>query len=110
MMGHLIHVEQHAFMLVLLKVLATKGYSMLMPSTQIDQVKQFLQKYEALFPEKAQEVLNQVKLGGSDRDYVASVKSMPLLPTILSPPSTFGGPHILGVTQQSLRHPQSSAW
>ena len=78
MMGHLIDVEQHAFMLVLLKVLVTKGESMLMPSTQVDQVKRFLQKYEAVFPEKAQEVLNQVRLGGSDRDYVGSVKEYAL--------------------------------
>ena len=42
------------------------------------QVKKFLQKYEALFPEKAQEVLNQVRLGGSDRDYVGSVKEYAL--------------------------------
>ena len=78
MMGHLIDVDQHAFMLVLLKVLVTKGESMLMPSTQVEQVKRFLQKYEALFPEKAQEVLNQVRLGGSDRDYVGSVKEYAL--------------------------------
>ena len=75
---HLVDVEQHAFMLILLKVLVTKGESMLMPSTQVDQVKQFLQKYEALFPEKAQEVLNKVRLGGSDRDYVGSIKEYAL--------------------------------
>ena len=75
---HLVDVEQHAFMLVLLKVLMTKGESMLTPSTQVEQVKKFLHKYEALFPEKAQEVLNQVRLGGSDRDYVGSVKEYAL--------------------------------
>ena len=76
--NHLVDVEQHSFMLILLKVLATKGESMLMPSTQIEQIRKFLDEYEALFPEKAQEVLDQVRLGGSDRDYVGAVKTYAL--------------------------------
>ena len=84
--GSLVDIEQHAFMLVLLNVLVTKGESMLMPSTQVEQVQQFLHKYEALFPEKAQEVSNKIRLGGSDRDYVGSVKELPLLHITLSPP------------------------
>ena len=75
---HLVDVEQHAFMLILLKVLSTKGESMLMPSTQIEKIRKFLDKYEAFFPEKAQEVLDQVRLGGSDRDYVGAVETYAL--------------------------------
>ena len=74
-------------MLVLLKVLSTKGDSMLTPSTQVEQVKKFLDKYEALFPEKAQEVLNQVRLGRSDRDYVGAVKTYALAAhNLVTPP------------------------
>ena len=83
---HLIDVEQHSFMLILLKVLSTKGESMLMPSTQIEKIKKFLDKYEALFPEKAQEVLDKVRLGGSDRDYVGAVKTHALAAHNLAPP------------------------
>ena len=75
---HLVDVEQHAFMIILLKVLTTKGDSMLMPPTQVDQVKGYLREYEALFPDKAQEILNKIQLGGSDRDYVSAVKEYAL--------------------------------
>ena len=75
---HLVDVEQHAFMLILLKVLTTKGDSMLMPPTQVEQVRGYLREYEVSFPDKAQEVLNKVQLGGSDRDYLASVKEYAL--------------------------------
>ena len=77
---HLVDVEQHAFMLVLLKVLTTKADSHLMPPGQIDIVRGYLQKYEGVFPDRAQEVLSEVKKGISDKDhnYLASVKEYAL--------------------------------
>ena len=77
---HLVDVEQHAFMLVLLKVLTTKADSHLMPPGQIDIVRGYLQKYEGVFPDRAQEVLSKVKKGISDKDhnYLASVKEYAL--------------------------------
>ena len=74
----LIDVEQHAFMLVLLKVLSTKGESMLMPSTQIKQVGKYLTTYEATFPQNAQDTLDKVQLGGRDRECVSAVKTYAL--------------------------------
>ena len=70
---HLIDVEQHSFMLILLKVLATKGDSMLMPSTQIEQIRKYLTTYEATFPQNAQDTLDKVQLGGRDKEYVSAV-------------------------------------
>ena len=77
---HLVDVEQHAFMLVLLKVLTTKAASHLMPPGQIDIVRGYLQKYEGVFPDRAQEVLSEVKKRISDKDhnYFASVKEYAL--------------------------------
>ena len=77
---HLVDVEQHAFMLVLLKVLTTKADSHLMPPGQIDIVRGYLQKYEGVFPDRAQEVLSEVKRGISEKDlnYFASVKEYAL--------------------------------
>ena len=77
---HLVDVEQHSFMLVLLKVLTTKADSHLMPPGQIDIVRGYLQKYEGVFPDRAQEVLSKVKKGISDKDlnYFASVKEYAL--------------------------------
>ena len=51
---------------------------MLMPSTQIEQIRKYLTTYEAIFPEKAQEILDKVRLGGSDKDYVSAVKTYAL--------------------------------
>ena len=75
---HLTDVEQHSFMLILFKALATKGESMLMPQSQIEKIKGHLSTYEATFPQQAQDVLGKVRLGGSDRDYVSSVKTYAL--------------------------------
>ena len=77
---HLVDVEQHAFMLILLKVLTTKADSLLMPPGQVEKGKDYLRKYEGLFPERAQEVLNKVREGisDSDRDYVGTVKEYAL--------------------------------
>ena len=72
---HLTDVEQHSFMLILLKVLATKGESVLMPPSQIEKIKGHLNTYEATFPQQAQDTLDKVRLGGSDKDYVTSVKT-----------------------------------
>ena len=76
----LVDVEQHAFMLVLLKVLTTKADSLLMPPSQVDIVRGYLRKYEGLFPDRAQEVLNTVKdqISDKDRNYLASVKEYAL--------------------------------
>ena len=78
--GELVDVEQHAFMIVLLKVLTTKADSHLMPPGQIDIVRGYLQKYEGDFPDRAQEVLTRVKRGISEKDlnYFASVKEYTL--------------------------------
>ena len=76
--NHLVDVEQHAFMLVLLKVLSTKGESLLMPPGQVTKVNTYLHKYEALFPDKAQDVLNHIHLPEGDRDYLSSVKEYAL--------------------------------
>ena len=76
--NHLIDIEQHAFMLVHLKLLSTKGESMLMPSTQIEQVGKYLTTYEATCPQNAQDTLDKVQLGGRDREYVSTVKSYAL--------------------------------
>ena len=77
---HLVDVEQHAFMLILLKVLTTKADSLLMPPGQVEKVRDYLRKYEGLFPERAQEILNKVREGisDSDRDYVGTVKEYAL--------------------------------
>ena len=75
---HLTDVEQHSFMLILLKVLATKGESMLMPQSQIEKIRSHLNTYEATFPQQAQDTLDKVRLGGSDKDYVSSVKTYAL--------------------------------
>ena len=77
---HLVDVEQHAFMLILLKVLTTKADSLLMPPGQVELVRGYLRKYEGLFPDRAQETLNKVKEGISDKDrnYLASVKEYAL--------------------------------
>ena len=77
---HLVDVEQHAFMLILLKVLTTKADSLLMPPGQVEKVRGYLQKYEGLFPDRAQEVLNKVKEGISDQDrnYLGTVKEYAL--------------------------------
>ena len=78
--GELVDVEQHAFMIVLLKVLTTKADSHLMPPGQIDIVRGYLQKYEGDFPDRAQEVLSRVKknIGEKDLNYFASVKEYAL--------------------------------
>ena len=94
---HLVGVEQHAFMLILLKVLVTKGESMLMPPTQVDQVKGYLRKYKGLFPDKAREILNKVQLGGSDRDYLGSVKEYALAAhNLITPVNIWRIPHPTG--------------
>ena len=72
--GHLIDVEQHSFMLILLKVLATKAGSMLMPSTQIEMIRKYLITYEASFPDEAQTTLNKVRLGGRDKEYCEDIR------------------------------------
>ena len=78
--GELVDVEQHAFMIVLLKVLTTKADSQLMPPGQIDIVRGNLQKYEGDFADRAQEVLTRVKRSISEKDlnYFASVKEYAL--------------------------------
>ena len=77
---HLVDVEQHAFMLILLKVLTTKADSLLMPPGQVERVHGYLRKYEGLFPDRAQEILNKAREGisDSDRDYVGTVKEYAL--------------------------------
>ena len=60
------------------KVLVRKGESMLMPQSQIEKIKGHLEAYEATFPQHAQATLDKAKLGGSDRDYVSSVKTYAL--------------------------------
>ena len=57
MKNHLIDVEQHSFMFVLMKVLATKAESYLMPRSQIEQVTTYLKTYEATFADSAQKTL-----------------------------------------------------
>ena len=76
--GHLIDVEQHSFMLILLKVLATKADSMLLPSTQIEGIRKYLTTHEASFTDEAQTALNKVQLGGRDKEYVSAVKTYAL--------------------------------
>ena len=78
--GELVDVEQHAFMIVLLKVLTTKADSHLMPPGQIDIVRRYLQKYEGDFADRAQEVLTRIKrsIGEKDLNYFASVKEYAL--------------------------------
>ena len=76
--NHLIDIEQHAFMLVLLRVLSTKGESILIPSTQTEQVGKYLTTYEATFPQNAQDTLDKVQLGGRDKEYVSAVKTYAL--------------------------------
>ena len=46
----------------------------------MEKVNGYLRKYEGLFPEKAQEILNKVREGisDSDRDYVGTVKEYAL--------------------------------
>ena len=73
--NHHIDVEQHSFMLVLLKVLATKAESYLMQGSQIEQVTTYLKTYEATFADSAQETLAKVQLGGRDKEYVSAVKT-----------------------------------
>ena len=76
--GHLIDVEQRSFMLILLKVLATKADSMLTASTQIEMIRKYLTTNEASFPDEAQTALNKVQLGGRDKEYVSAVKTYAL--------------------------------
>ena len=78
--GELVDVEQHAFMIVLLKVLTTKADSHLMPPGQIDIVRRYLEKYEGDFADRAQEVLTTIKrsIGEKDLNYFASVKEYAL--------------------------------
>ena len=78
--GELIDVEQHAFMIVLLKVLTTKADSHLMPPGQIDIVRRYLEKYEGDFADRAQEALTRIKrnIGEKDLNYFASVKEYAL--------------------------------
>ena len=71
----LLDIEQHSFMLVLLKVLATKGQSRLMPPSQIEKVNSHLSKYEKEFESNAREALGKVNLGGKDKDYVNAVET-----------------------------------
>ena len=92
-------IEQHSFMLVLLKVLATKGESMLTPSTQIEQVTSYLKTYEATFPQNAQDTLDKVHLGGCDREYVSAVKTYALSAhKLLTPVSIWMIPYPTGHT------------
>ena len=65
-------------MLVLLKVLATKGESYLMPPTHIEQVTTYLKTYEATFAQNAQDTLAKVQLGGRDKENVSAVKTYAL--------------------------------
>ena len=70
-----IDIEQHSFMLVLLKVLTTKGESRLMPPSQMEQVTSYLKLYEKDFAENAQKALSKGHLGGKDKDYINAVES-----------------------------------
>ena len=72
---------------------------MLMPSTQIEKIRKFLDKYEALFPEKAQEVLDKVRLGGSDHHYAGAVKTYALAAhNLVTPVNIWRIPHPRGHT------------
>ena len=71
----LLDIEQHALMLVLLKVLTTKGQSRLMPQSQIDKVNSYLSRYKPEFETKAREALGRVQLGGKDKDYVNAIET-----------------------------------
>ena len=73
--NHLIDVEQRSFKLILLKVLATKGESMLMPSSQIGMVTTYLENYEKDFIDNAKKTLGAVHLGGRDKEYVSAVET-----------------------------------
>ena len=73
--NHLIDIEQHSFMLVLLKVLATKADSLLMPPSQIEMVTTYLKTYEKDFAENAQKALSKLHLGGRDKEYVSAVET-----------------------------------
>ena len=68
-------IEQHSFMLALLKVLTTKGQSRLMPPSQIEKVNSYLSKYEKEFESKAREALGRVHLEGKDKDCVNAVET-----------------------------------
>ena len=57
---------------------ATKADSMLMPSTQIETIRKYINTYEASFPDEAQTTLNKVQLGGRDKEYVSAVKTYAL--------------------------------
>ena len=62
-------------MLVLLKVLATKAESLLMPPSQIEMVTTYVKTYEADFAENAQRALSKLHLGGRDKEYVSAVET-----------------------------------
>ena len=74
----LLDIEQHAFMLILLKVLTTKGQSRLMPQSQIDKVNSYLSRYASEFETKAREALGRGQLGGKDKDYVNAMETYAL--------------------------------
>ena len=60
---------------VLLKVLATKADSYLMPPSQIEQVTTYLKTYEADFARNAQTALSKIQLGGRDKESVSAVET-----------------------------------
>ena len=71
--NHLIDIEQHSFMLILLKVLVTKGDSKLMPPSQNRTDSQA--SHHIRRPQEAQDTLDKVQLGGRDKEHVSAVKS-----------------------------------
>ena len=73
--NHLIDIELHSLMLVLLKALATKAESLLMPASQIEMVTTYLKTYEKDFAENAQRALSKLHLGGRDKEYVSAVET-----------------------------------
>ena len=95
--NHLIDIEQHSFMLILLKVLAAKGDSMLMPPSQIELIRKHLTTHEATFPQEAQDTLDKVQFGGCDKECVSAVKTYALSAhKLLTPVNIWAIPHPTG--------------
>ena len=67
-------VEQHAFMILLLKLLVTKALSKKMPEGQIKRCNQLLADLSPHLMPKAREELNRLDLGGSDSGYLQSIQ------------------------------------
>ena len=70
----MLRVEQHAFMILVLKLLVTKALSKKMPEGQIKRSNQLLADLSPHLMPKAREELSRLDLGASDSGYLQSIQ------------------------------------